>query len=72
MIVLEDDVAAEIEESIQHVCKGNTEGFNKLANAQWVAAEIEELVRDVTTLTPKFVAVKINKKFWVVISYYTA
>ncbi|KAF6134702.1 hypothetical protein GIB67_002103 [Kingdonia uniflora] len=58
--------------SIQYVCEGNTNGFNKLANAQWITVEIEKLVRDVTTLTLKSVAVRIKKKFGVVISYYTA
>ncbi|KAF6135060.1 hypothetical protein GIB67_014109 [Kingdonia uniflora] len=52
--------------------RGNNDGFNKLANGQWVAAEIEELVRDVTTLTPKSIVVRIKKKFGVAISYYIA
>ncbi|KAF6169364.1 hypothetical protein GIB67_016534 [Kingdonia uniflora] len=58
--------------SFQHVCEGNTDRINKLANTQWAATEIEELVRDVTTLTPKSVAARIKKKCGVVISYYTA
>ncbi|KAF6135185.1 hypothetical protein GIB67_035256 [Kingdonia uniflora] len=37
----------------------------------YIETEIEELVRDVTTLTPKSVAARIKKKFGVVISYYT-
>ncbi|KAF6166294.1 hypothetical protein GIB67_008722 [Kingdonia uniflora] len=53
-----------IKGSFQHVCEGNTEGFNKLANAQWVAAEIEELVRDITTLTPKSVARRTKAATW--------
>ncbi|KAF6166273.1 hypothetical protein GIB67_008701 [Kingdonia uniflora] len=45
---------------------------NELANTLWIANEIEELVRDVKTLTPKDVQTTIKRKYGVNVSYYTA
>ncbi|KAF6142496.1 hypothetical protein GIB67_039460 [Kingdonia uniflora] len=56
----------------EHTCTGKVGSENKLANALWIANEIEELVRDVKTLTPKDVQTTIRRKYGVNVSYYTA
>ncbi|KAF6146829.1 hypothetical protein GIB67_018482 [Kingdonia uniflora] len=56
----------------EHDYKGTVGAVNKMGNASWVANEIEDLVRDVKTITPKKLKVKIKKKFGVDISYYSA
>ncbi|KAF6160942.1 hypothetical protein GIB67_007583 [Kingdonia uniflora] len=56
----------------EHTCTGKVRSENKLANALWIANEIEELVRDVKTLIPKDVQTTIGRKYGVNVSYYTA
>ncbi|KAF6146962.1 hypothetical protein GIB67_036681 [Kingdonia uniflora] len=56
----------------EHTCTGKVGSENKLANALWITNEIEELVRDVKTLTPKDVQTIIRRKYGVNVSYYSA
>ncbi|KAF6158676.1 hypothetical protein GIB67_040190 [Kingdonia uniflora] len=56
----------------EHTCTGKVGSENKLVNALWIANEIEELVRDVKTLTPKDVQTTIRRKYGVNVSYYTS
>ncbi|KAF6170437.1 hypothetical protein GIB67_014367 [Kingdonia uniflora] len=56
----------------EHTCTGKVGSENKLANALWIPNKIEELVRDVKTLTPKDVQTTIRRKYGVNVSYYTA
>ncbi|KAF6143252.1 hypothetical protein GIB67_039035 [Kingdonia uniflora] len=56
----------------EHTYTGKVGSENKLANALWIVNEIEELVRDVKTLTPNDVQTIIRRKYGVNISYYTA
>ncbi|KAF6147951.1 hypothetical protein GIB67_001526 [Kingdonia uniflora] len=56
----------------KHTCTGKVGSENKLVNTLWITNEIEELVRDVKTLTPKDVQTTIKRKYGVNVSYYTA
>ncbi|KAF6155132.1 hypothetical protein GIB67_031983 [Kingdonia uniflora] len=58
--------------SFQHSCEGNLGAQNTLYNIEWVAREVESLVRDVRAMTPKAIKARMKTKYGVEISYWTA
>ncbi|KAF6146365.1 hypothetical protein GIB67_020459 [Kingdonia uniflora] len=56
----------------EHSCEGTLGAKNKMAHALWVEDQVEELVRDVKTISPKQLKRRIKKKFGIDISYCTA
>ncbi|KAF6140436.1 hypothetical protein GIB67_030517, partial [Kingdonia uniflora] len=57
--------------NFDHSCSGKLDYGNRLTNAQWVANDCEEMVRDVKIVTPADIITRIRRVYGVNISYYT-
>ncbi|KAF6137577.1 hypothetical protein GIB67_031856 [Kingdonia uniflora] len=58
--------------NFDHSSSGKLDYGNRLANAQWVANDCEEMVRDVKIVTSTDIITRIRRAYGVNISYYTA
>ncbi|KAF6150624.1 hypothetical protein GIB67_022236, partial [Kingdonia uniflora] len=58
--------------NFDHSCSGKRDYENRLANAQWVANDCEEMVRDRKIVIPDDIITRIRREYGVNISYYTA
>ncbi|KAF6175858.1 hypothetical protein GIB67_003346 [Kingdonia uniflora] len=58
--------------NFDHNCLGKLDYGNRLTNAQWVANDYEEMVRDVKIVTPTDIITRIRRTYEVNINYYTA